>query len=44
MAIYTSLKRFDVESAIFNMRNHIINAKKDVLNILRMKEDLFAKG
>lgn len=44
MAIYTSLKRFDAESAILNMRNHIINAKKDVLKILRMKEDLFAKG
>jgi len=44
MAIYTSLERFDAESAIFNMRNHIINAKKDVLKILRMKEDLFTKG
>lgn len=43
-AIYTSLAKRDAQSAVTSIRNHIINTKKDVLKILRIKEDLFAKG
>jgi DNA-binding GntR family transcriptional regulator len=43
MAVYNSLERGDVTSAVSDLHNHIINTKKTVLRILSEKEALFEK-
>jgi DNA-binding GntR family transcriptional regulator len=41
MAIYDALERRDAKSAVGNMRSHIINTKKSVLEYLKGRDDLF---
>lgn len=41
MAIYTSLEMQDVQGAVNNLRMHIINTKKSVMKMLKMRENLF---